>query len=86
MGSKAESVSVADQQSSQIALNRDWNLEINVDSKQCMTARGGLVSTTDVAAKGWHTVATMKTLGFILTDDGSIEPAWAHVKRSVWKA
>ena len=28
----------------------------------------------------------MTALGFIIADDGSIEPSWEHAKRSVWRA
>ena len=35
---------------------------------------------------GQEIVTKIKALGFFLSDDGSIEPSWAHAKRGVWKA
>ena len=75
-------------QDAELHLMRDWQLAINTDSKQCLTAAGSLAAAgmSALQAKNWEVVRRMRVLGYIVSDDASHEHSWQHSKAGVWKA
>jgi len=66
-------------------LRTQWKLKINDDSRELLVAKNGNIPNSFQENTRWKLKSNMKTLGHMISNDGSIEPGWDRAKSSIWK-